>query len=258
MKLRHLFIYISVLVLSVGYGCSQKEKVKSVRFGICSDAHLPTMHDSEKRITAFIDSMKTAKPDFIIELGDFAIPTKEYAPYFKIWNSFPGPKYHVIGNHEMDGGTTLDQAVAYRCMANSYYTFSEKGFKFIVLDGNDKEYEGQKGYRSYIGKKQLEWLRNELTNAGQPIVIFSHQPVGPDPGIPGERYSVGNAKDIRQMFEEHNKTHKNSLIICWVLGLDLQNVFNLRQDFGALNIIEFFEDGMSLRVLNNTCGVFPF
>ncbi len=50
----------------------------------------------------------------------------------------------------------------------------------------------------------------------------------------------------------------NSLIICWILGLDLQNVFNLRQDFGALNIIEFFEDGKSLRVLNAPCGTFPF
>lgn len=218
MKLRHLLFSIAMVALSATLGCTQKEEVKKVKIGMCSDVHLPTMHDSEKRITAFIDSMKIAKPDFIIELGDFAIPTKEYAPYFKIWNSFPGPKYHVIGNHEMDGGTTLDQAVAYRCMSNPYYTFSEKGFKFIVLDGNDKKYEGQKGYRSFIGKKQVKWLKNELETAKQPVVIFSHQPIGPDPGIPGERYSVGNAKEIRKMFEDHNKTHKDSHIICCFNG----------------------------------------
>ena len=50
----------------------------------------------------------------------------------------------------------------------------------------------------------------------------------------------------------------NSLIICWVLNLDLKDVFHFRQDFGALNVIEFFEDGMSLRLLNDTSGVFPF
>ncbi len=50
----------------------------------------------------------------------------------------------------------------------------------------------------------------------------------------------------------------NSLIICWVLGLDLHNVFHFRQDFGALNVIEFFEDGKSLRILNGPCGAFPF
>jgi len=50
----------------------------------------------------------------------------------------------------------------------------------------------------------------------------------------------------------------NSLIICWVLGLDLHNVFHFRQDFGALNVIEFFEGGKSLRLLNDTCGIFPY
>ncbi len=206
-------------VLAVFFvSCKQNKEVKRVKIGMCSDVHLPTMHDSEKRIIAFIDSMKIAKPDFIIELGDFAIPTKEYARYFVIWNSFPGPKYHVIGNHEMDGGTTLEQALAYRCMSSSYYTFSRKGFKFIVLDGNDKEYEGQKGYRSFIGKKQLEWLKKELNSADKPVVIFSHQGFGHDPGVPGERYSVNNAGDIRSVLEEHNKTHRNSHVICCFNG----------------------------------------
>ncbi len=50
----------------------------------------------------------------------------------------------------------------------------------------------------------------------------------------------------------------NSLVICWVLGLDLKNVFRFRQDFAALNVIEFFEDGRSLRILNHPCGAFPF
>ena len=189
-----------------------------MRIGICSDVHLPTMHDSEKRITAFIDSMKIAKPDFVIELGDFGIPNKEYEPYFAIWNSYPGDKYHVIGNHEMDGGTTLRQALEYRGMKSSYYTFSKKGFKFIVLDGNDKKSPEEKGYRSYMGEKQVKWLRNELQSAKAPIVIFSHQPIGHDPNIPGERYSIENSKEVRKIFEAHNKTHKKSRVICCFNG----------------------------------------
>lgn len=51
---------------------------------MCSDVHLPTMHDSERRISAFIDSMQTAKPDFIIELGDFLTPEEKYAPYYEL------------------------------------------------------------------------------------------------------------------------------------------------------------------------------
>ena len=41
------------------------QKVKTVKIGMCSDVHLPTMHDGAERLTSFLDSMKTAKPDFI-------------------------------------------------------------------------------------------------------------------------------------------------------------------------------------------------
>ncbi len=180
---------------------------------MCSDVHLPTMHDAEYRISSFIDSMKIARPDFIVELGDFGIPDEKYAPYFDIWNSFPGPKYHIIGNHEMDGGTSLEEAISYRKMENSYYTFSQNGFLFIVLDGNDKEYSDQKGYRSFIGEEQISWLRGELKNASEPIILFSHQGIGTDPGTPGERYSIKDSEVVRAIFEKHNQSNPESRII---------------------------------------------
>ena len=198
--------------------CSSEKEIKTIRIGMCSDVHLPTMHDSEKRITAFIDSMKIAKPDFIIELGDFGTPDPKYASYFDIWNSFPGPKYHVIGNHEMDGGTSLEEAIKYRGMKNSYYSFSMNGFKFVVLDGNDKKNQDQKGYRSYIGKKQLSWLKNELRITKKPVVIFSHQGIGTDPNTPGQRYSIENSVEVRKVFEDHNKTEKKNKVICCFNG----------------------------------------
>ncbi len=216
--MRKILTGLLLLSLIIFSNCRQYKEVKTVRIGMCSDVHLPTMHDSQKRITAFIDSMKIAKPDFIIELGDFGIPKKEYAPYFAIWNAYAGDKYHVIGNHEMDGGTTLKQALDYRGMQSSYYTFSKKGFTFIVLDGNDKKSSRDKGYRSYMGEKQLNWLRAQLESAENPLVIFSHQPIGHDPNIPGERYSIENSKEVRSMFEAHNKRHKNSRVICCFNG----------------------------------------
>lgn len=185
---------------------------------MCSDVHLPTMHDAEFRITSFIDSMKTAKPDFIIELGDFGIPDKKYAPYFNIWNSFPGPKYHVIGNHEMDGGTSLEEAIAYRKMNRSYYAFKQHGFSFIVLDGNDKESPDQKGYRSFIGQQQIDWLKDQLINTEGPVVIFSHQGIGSDPRTPGERYSIKNANEVRKIFENHNLNNPSKKVIACFNG----------------------------------------
>ncbi len=43
----------------------------------------------------------------------------------------------------------------------------------------------------------------------------------------------------------------NRIILADAIGLDLQNLFRLEQSFGALNIIDYFEDGMAVvRLLN--------
>ncbi len=198
-------------------GCKTKEEAKTVKFGICSDIHLATMHDAEQRLTAFIDSMKSARPDFIIELGDFEAPAEGYMKFVNIWNSFPGKKYHVIGNHDLDG-ISLEQAIEYRHMKSPYYTFTDKGFKFIVLYGNDKEDPNEKKYGRYIGKEQLMWLQEELDNAKQPIVIFSHQGFGTYPGVEGEDYSVEDADRVRDMLQNHNKTYRSARVICCFNG----------------------------------------
>lgn len=211
-------VIICLFFIHIFSFCQHRNDDKTVRIGMCSDVHLPTMHDAEYRITTFIDSMKTAKPDFIIELGDFLIPNEKYAPYFEIWNSYPGPKYHVIGNHEMDGGTSLEAAVAYRSMTNSYYTFAQQGFQFIVLDGNDKKFPDQKGYRSFIGPAQVEWLKGQLKIAKNPVIIFSHQGIGTDPGNPGERYSIENDVEVRAIFEAHNRENPKAKVIACFNG----------------------------------------
>ncbi len=43
----------------------------------------------------------------------------------------------------------------------------------------------------------------------------------------------------------------NRVILAHVLGLDLNNLFRLDQSFGALNIIEHYEDGMAVVKLLN-------
>ena len=208
---------MTILALLLMVGCSSEKNYDTIKIGICSDVHLPTMHDSEYRIQTFIDSMKIAKPDFIIELGDFGTPDEKYASFFDIWNSFPGEKYHVIGNHEMDGGYSREEAVEYRKMQNSYYSFDKNGFHFIVLDGNDKKDENAKGYKQYIGTKQLNWLKDDLTKAEAPIVIFSHQGLTVSPGAKGE-YGVENNEEIREVLELHNKQNPVSKVIACFNG----------------------------------------
>lgn len=194
-------LFLSIIVSTFAF--AQKEK--KVKFGLFTDVHVPTMHDARERLTVFMDSMKTAKPDFIIELGDFGTPAPKYAYGFDIWKSYPGPKYQLIGNHEMDGGYSLQQALAYRNMPSSYYSFEKNGFYFIVLDGNDKKTPDVKGYQEHLNPPQIAWLEEELTKAKGPIIIFSHQGLGKD--------GVDNAAEIRTLLETHNaKTKKNKII----------------------------------------------
>lgn len=212
MKRLHLILVLPILIFS---GCNQNKSPDKITFGICSDVHLPTMHDSEYRITTFIDSMKHAKPDFIIELGDFGIPKDEYLRYFEIWNSFPGDKYHVIGNHEMDGGTSHEQALSFRNMTSGYYSFDKNGFHMIVLDGNDKKNPDEKGYKQFIGREQVEWLKNDLANTAHPVIVFSHQGLQRYKGA-DEFYGIENFEEIQAILEKHNAENpKNKVIACF-------------------------------------------
>ncbi|HEX5171422.1 MAG TPA: metallophosphoesterase family protein [Cyclobacteriaceae bacterium] len=204
-------LFVFIFIFLPGGHAAFSQKVKRVKIGMCSDVHLPTMHDAEWRLTKFLDSMKTAKPDFIIELGDFGTPARAYAPLFELWNEYPGTKYHVIGNHEMDGGFSMDAALAYRKMASSYYSFEMNGFHFIVLDGNDKKFPEENGYRQYIGPIQQAWLKKELDAARQPIVIFSHQGIG-------DKNGIDNKEEVRAILEQHNVNRRRAKIIACFNG----------------------------------------
>ena len=206
------YFIVTLFLLSLSISA---QKYSTVKIGICTDVHLPTMHDSEYRITTFIDVMKKEKPDFIIELGDFGILDPKYAKYFEIWNSFPGDKYHVIGNHEMDGGTSREKAVEYRNMESSYYSFEKNGFQFIVLDGNDKKDAEAKGYPQFIGNEQVNWLKAELAETNHPVVIFSHQGLAHYSSA-DQNYGVENYNEIQEILETHNAMNpQNKVIACF-------------------------------------------
>jgi alpha-ribazole phosphatase len=42
----------------------------------------------------------------------------------------------------------------------------------------------------------------------------------------------------------------NRVILCKALGLDLANLFNIHQDYGCLNIIDYFSDSALVRLIN--------
>ena len=108
-----------------------------LRFGLIADVHQDIMHDACQRISAFVDAMSEWKAEFICQLGDFCRPDDRNREFLERWNAFDGPRIHVLGNHDMDGGYTRAQTVAFYGMPDKHYSIDTKGVHVVVLDGNE-------------------------------------------------------------------------------------------------------------------------
>ncbi|MEA1878237.1 MAG: metallophosphoesterase family protein [Bacteroidota bacterium] len=200
--IRNLILLVILLQL---LSCSPEEYVQ---FGIISDVHQDIMHDGEERLGRFIEEMNTVQPDFIIQLGDFCRPYTYNEDFLDIYNDFQGSLYHVIGNHDMDGGFSRDSVVSFWASKGRYYSFDQYDFHFIVLDGNDFNPAPDKpsGYNKYIGADQVEWLKTDLESTENRCILFSHQ------ALRGE-FGIDNAQSIRQILEDANERAGSKKVI---------------------------------------------
>jgi len=215
---------------------NQTPGAKAVRFGIISDLHHQQFGDKDNqlpRLKAFLGAALKVSPDFIIQNGDFCNRPKAVPDLMAEWNRFPGPKYHVLGNHDMD---LCDKAAIMKLwgLERPYYSFDQGGYHFIVLDrnfihhddGTFTDYATGNWYKSpgaqisFTDSAQLAWLRKDLAAAKTPVVVFMHQPVF----VTDFFNDIGNAKEILAVFDEANyaatKTGTNSRVIAVFMGHD--------------------------------------
>ena len=182
-----------------------KEENRLVRFGVMTDVHKDVIHDADQRLEVFINRMTQLRPDFVIQLGDFCIPIPENQAFLEIWKRFDGPRYHVLGNHDMDGdgkhrpdkayAFTPEETMAFLGMKKRYHSFDVQGVHFIVLDSNEKGPE-QKPYYRYVLEQQAEWLRQDLAATPFPTVVFIHH------SLEREVDGVANQSSIRSILEQ--------------------------------------------------------
>lgn len=206
---------------------------KKLRIGIISDLHHLQFGKPEvTRLKTFMDDVMKVSPDFIIQCGDFCRP-KQSEGIMAEWNRFRGPKYHVLGNHDMD---VCDKATIMQLwgMEKPYYSFDQGGYHFVVMDRNFLRQEDHTlvdynnsnwgplpaPMRSFTDKPQLEWLTQDLAEARYPVIVFMHQPVF----LSDFFQEIGNADEILAIFDEANlaakRAGKNTQVTAVFMGHD--------------------------------------
>ncbi|MCF3108020.1 metallophosphoesterase [Niabella sp. CC-SYL272] len=172
-------------------------KKETVKIGIITDLHQDLVPDGYERLFAFMTDMKKAKPDALLQMGDFAYPGDKNKKVIDLFKDAHPKTLHVIGNHDTDSGYTKQQCIDYWGMPGRYYTYLLNGIRLLVLDGNDKGSPvDKKGYPAYIGPEQLAWLKEQLEMRKEPLIIVSHQPLAGSG-------AVDNAAEIQALLEKH-------------------------------------------------------
>ncbi len=187
--------------------------VPVTRFGVISDVHQDIVPDATVRISAFVAAMAEARADFVVELGDFCIPKDTNLGFLRAWRAFSGPRHHVLGNHDMDGGFSREQAAAFYGMPARHYAFDGGSFLGVVLDGNDPGGRGS-GYARYIAADQCAWLDHTLASARQPVIVFLHQPLDDAQG-------VENGAEVRAILEKAERARPGRVLATFAGHLHL-------------------------------------
>lgn len=201
------------------------------RMGVCADLHHDLIDDGPRRLQEFITEMNELKPDFILQMGDFCVPKPANKVIMDIWNQFKGPKYHVIGNHDIDRGFTHDQVVEFWNAKGKYYSFDTNGYHFVVLNGNERPpNDTVKGYPRSITQEQLQWLKQDLEATTLPAVVFCHQ------GIDNDMDGINEGDMVRLVFERANQKAGFQKVRLVLSGHHHENYLNTYNNIHYLQI----------------------
>jgi alkaline phosphatase len=230
----------SLLLLEAGVAGSPfaslaaEELRRCVRVGLVTELHYAdkppagTRHYRETlpKFDEAAGEFQKAKPDFVVELGDFIdaadsveAEKKYLATINKEFIALPGDKHYVLGNHCV-ATLSKDEFLEGVGQKKSHYSFDTGGFHFVFLDAcyrSDGEAYSRGNFKwtdTSIPEAQVDWLKADLKAATAKTVVFVHQRLDVR-----NDYGVKNADQVRQVLEGSGKvlavfqghSHKNDL-----------------------------------------------
>jgi len=208
----------------------QEKTQKKFSFGIIADCQYHNEEGSgvrkyarsKEKLESCVTHFNSLDLTYSIHLGDFI--DRDYESFdvvVPIYSKLKMPKYHVLGNHDfVVSGDKRSEVHKKMGMPSKYYDFSVKGWRFVVLDGNDISFhaysEGSEDYQfaenyyntndikspkwnGAVGESQKKWLISVLKKAvknQEKVVIYCHFPVFPE-----NVHNLWNAPEIIEIIE---------------------------------------------------------
>lgn len=185
---------------------SSDKNSKNLKFGIVTDVHKDLMPDADERLDTFIQQAIKRDVDFIIQMGDFCFGESKNKGFLNIWEQYKGPKYHVLGNHDMDMDSK-EEIMDFWGMPKTYYSYDKGGYHFVVLDANflyqDNKFIDYKNanfyvdssIRTFIHDEQIEWFQADLESTRLPTIVFCHQSLW---------HGVNNREKLQKIMESYS------------------------------------------------------
>ncbi|GHB37779.1 metallophosphoesterase family protein [Mongoliitalea lutea] len=226
----------SVMLSTAAHGIPSSNDIEPIlRIAHLTDMHLQPGEVSEAGVRKCLDQiLRDEKPiDFFINGGDLimdalredeATTEAQWAVWRAIKKDYPQLKfYHCLGNHDVWGKTPVQEPYPGKAWAlrehgldRPYYSFSEKGWHFIVLDSTQQKPDGT-WYTAKLDLAQRNWLEQTLQDipSEEPILIVSHIPIlGATPFLDGDNAESGDwvvpgawmhidAKSLINLFYKH-------------------------------------------------------
>lgn len=179
---------------------------------------------SKQKLADCVTEFNTMDLAFVTHLGDFIERDfKNFDVLNPIFDQLTMPKVHVLGNHDFSVADHLKKDVPAKLgMPAKYYDYEVKGWRYVVLDGNDVSFhaypegstEAKHASEYYIenkisspkwngaiGAPQLAWLKTVLEQAQenqQAVILFCHFPVYPQNG-----HNLWNADEVMTLLESY-------------------------------------------------------
>lgn len=287
--MKTLFAFLITLLILIG-SCTKKEPILLI--GLVADPQYANKPNAGKRyykeslwkLEEAIDTFNYYDVDFVQNLGDIIdVDWESFDSILPVYNKLnPNiENYHLLGNHDFAiDSVHLDDLLEKLSMPSYYYSYSKRGWRFIVLDATDYSYysnllhnhdinrvnfyyekakkkSNNHRWNSAIGEEQQNWLKQELDNANlldQKVILFSHLPLRP----------LNNAHNLWNNDEIINLIENTSNVVAFINGhnhsgdYEFKNGIHYITIFGMVDtmnssygILEFYRDSLVLRGYGN-------